>query len=176
MLKKFLLLIFISLIIVGCNERESNEQSSYKSKYDIVDTSKFKNQNSKTDPYGILDMTYIATWSKQEYCDGMEKVANERKKNTEQNVVKEVMTGFLDECKFYRELYKIVIPNFESVNLDNVNKYYYFNYRDENSETSFLDVVGIFLDINNCNKFKEEFLNKEMGLTSKCKNIKLMKN
>ena len=46
-MKNLLSIIFISLIIVGCNERESNEESSYKSKYDIIDTSKFENQNSK---------------------------------------------------------------------------------------------------------------------------------
>ena len=175
---KKIIVIFFLFLLLSCNERESkeaNEESSYKSKYDIVDTSKFANQDLKTDPWGILDSTYITIVSKQSYCDGMEKIAKEDK-NNEQNVVKEVMTAFLDECKFYREVYKIVIPNFESINLDNVNKYYYFNYRDENSETSFLDVVGIFLDINNCNKAKEEFLDKEMGLTSKCKNIKLMKN
>ena len=82
----------------------------------------------------------------------------------------------LEKCKFYREVYKKVIPNFESVNLDNVNKYYYFNYSNENSETSFSNVIGIFLDINNCNKTKEEFLDKEMGLTSKCKNITKLMN
>ena len=35
-MKNLLSIIFISLIIVGCNERESNEESSYKSKYDII--------------------------------------------------------------------------------------------------------------------------------------------
>ena len=168
-----IIVIIFLFLLSSCNERESNEVSSYKSKYDIVDTSKFENQNSKTDPYGILDTTYIAIWSKQEYCDGVDGVVKENEDNKE---LISIMFSMQNECKFYREVYKKVIPNFESVNLDNANKYYYFNYSDENSETSFLDVVGIFLDINNCNKFKEEFLDKEMGLTSKCKNIKLMKN
>ena len=172
-MKNLLSIIFISLIIVGCNERESNEESSYKSKYDIIDTSKFENQNSKTDPYGILDMTYAVIVSKQEMCDIYESTFKE---SENKDLLKEYMTPQLEKCKFYREVYKKVIPNFESVNLDNANKYYYFNYSDENSETTFSNVVGIFLDIDNCNKFKEEFLNKEMGLTSKCKNITLMMN
>ena len=171
-MKNIFLLIAITLLITGCNERESNEKSSYKSKYDIVDTSKFENVNSGSS-YGMLKMTYVVIVAKQEYCDGVDDIANENKDNKE---LISIMLSMRNECKFYREVYKKVMPNFESVNLDNANKYYYFNYSDENSETSFSNVIGIFSDIDNCNKAQEEFLDKEMGLTSKCKNITKLMN
>jgi len=170
-----IIVIFFLFLLLSCNERESkeaNEESSYKSKYDIVDTSRFESVNSGSS-YGILDMTYISIVSKQDYCDGVDGIAKENKNNKE---FISIMGSMLNECKFYREVYKKVIPNFESVNLDTANKYYYFNYSDENSETTFLNVIGIFSDIDNCNKAKEEFLDKEMGLTSKCKNITLTMN
>jgi|TARA_E500000305_G_scaffold38405_1_gene29470 hypothetical protein len=168
-----IIVIFFLFLLLSCNEKESNEKSSYKSKYDIVDTSKFENQNSKTDPYGILDITYAVIVSQQDICDIYN---NSFKESKNKGLLQEYMMPQLEKCKFYREVYKKVIPNFESVNLDNVNKYYYFNYSNENSETSFSNVIGIFLDINNCNKTKEEFLDKEMGLTSKCKNITKLMN
>ena len=170
-----IIVIFFLFLLLSCNERESkeaNEESSYKSKYDIVDTSRFESVNSGSS-YGILDMTYISIVSKQDYCDGVDGIAKENKNNKE---FISIMGSMLNECKFYREVYKKVIPNFESVNLDTANKYYYFNYSDENSETTFLNVIGIFSDIDNCNKAKEEFLDKEMGLISKCKNITLTMN
>jgi uncharacterized protein YceK len=175
-MKNIFLLIAITLLITGCNERESkeaNEESVYKSKYDIVDTSKFENQKSKIDPYGILDITYAVIVSQQGICDILE---NTFKESENKDLLKEYMMPQLEKCKFYREVYKKVIPNFESVNLDNANKYYYFNYSDENSDTTFSNIIGIFSNIDNCNKAKEEFLDKEMGLTSKCKNIELIKN
>jgi len=171
-----IIVIFFLFLLLSCNERESkeaNEESSYKSKYDIVDISKFENQNSKTDPYGILDITYAVIVSQQGICDILE---NTFKESENKDLLKEYMMPQLEKCKFYREVYKKVIPNFESVNLNNANKYYYFNYSDDNSETSFSNVIGIFSNTDNCNKAKEEFLDKEMGLTSKCKNIELIKN
>ena len=167
-----IIVIFFLFLLLSCNERESNEKSSYKSKYDIVDTSKFENVNSGSS-YGMLKMTYVVIVAKQEYCDGVDDIANENKDNKE---FISIIGSMLNECKFYREVYKKVISNFESVNLDTANKYYYFNYSDENSETSFSNVIGIFSDIDNCNKAKEEFLDKEMGLTSKCKNITKLMN
>ncbi len=167
-----ILIIFFLFLLSSCNERESNEKSSYKSKYDILDTSKFESVNSGSS-YGMLKMTYAVIVAKQEYCDGVDGVFKENEDNKE---LISIMLSMKNECKFYREVYKKVMPNFESVNLDNANKYYYFNYSDENSETSFANVIGIFSDNNNCNKAKEEFLDKEMGLTSKCKNITLMMN
>jgi len=168
-----IIVIFFLFLLLSCNEKESNEKSSYKSKYDIVDTSKFENQNSKTDPYGILDITYAVIVSQQDICDIYN---NSFKESKNKGLLQEYMMPQLEKCKFYREVYKKVIPNFESVNLDNVNKYYYFNYSNENSETSFSNVIGIFSNIDSCNKAKEEFLDKEMGLTSKCKNITKLMN
>jgi len=168
-----IIVIFFLFLLLSCNEKESNEKSSYKSKYDIVDTSKFENQNSKTDPYGVLDITYAVIVSQQDICDIYN---NSFKESKNKGLLQEYMMPQLEKCKFYREVYKKVIPNFESVNLDNVNKYYYFNYSNENSETSFSNVIGIFSNIDSCNKAKEEFLDKEMGLTSKCKNITKLMN
>lgn len=163
-----IIVIFFLFLLFSCNERESkesNEKSGYKDKYNVVDTSKFKSENIETDPYGVLEMTYAVIVSKQSMCDLVE----ESVKDNEQ--MKELMIPMLNECKFYREVYKKVIPNFESVNLVNADKYYYFKYSEENSEDSISNIVGIFSDVDNCNKFKEDFLNKEIGLTSNCKKI-----
>jgi len=90
-MKNIFLLIAITLLITGCNERESkeaNEESIYKSKYDIVDTSKFENQNSKTDPYGVLDITYAVIVSQQGICDILE---NTFKESENKDLLKEYM-------------------------------------------------------------------------------------
>ena len=51
------------------------------------------------------------------------------------------------------------------------NSIFYFKYSDEYSETSLSNNIGIFSNAGKCNKFKDNFLNNDIGFTSKCKNI-----
>ena len=169
-MKKLLSILVLSLLL-GCSENEPKEEKTYKSKYDVLDVSKFKELETNIRPMGILSYTYSSVVTQQDICDIYENTLNESKSK---ELLKEFWTSQFEECKFKRKLYEEVISNFKSINSTNANTYFYFKYSDEFSETSLFNILGIFSNLNECNKFKEEFLDKEIGLTSKCKNIEFL--
>ena len=168
-MRKLLLITFLSLLL-GCSESEQKKETNYKSKYNILDTSKFKDLESNIRPIMVLSTSYVVVVTQQDICDIFESSAKENKQ------LEEMMTRSITECKFYRELYKEVIPHFKTINANNVSNYFYFKYSDEYSETNLSNTIGIFSNEGKCNEFKDNFLNNEIGFTSNCKNIVSINN
>ena len=162
---KQLLSIIILGLLLGCSESEQKEETNYKSKYNIIDTSKFKDLEPNIRPIMVLSSSYVSVVTQQDICDIFESSAKENKK------LEEMMTSSITKCKFYRELYEEVIPHFKTINATNVSNYFYFKYRDEYAETSLSNTIGIFSSEGKCNEFKDNFLNNDIGFTSNCKNI-----
>ena len=161
---KILSIIILGLLL-GCSESEQKKETNYKSKYNILDTSKFKDLEPNIRPIMVLSSSYVSVVTQQDICDIFESSAKENKK------LEEMMTSSITKCKFYRELYEEVIPHFKTINATNVSNYFYFKYRDEYSETSLSNTIGIFSNEGKCNEFKDNFLNNDIGFTSNCKNI-----
>ena len=163
--------VLLLFLLLGCNENEAKKDTEYKSKYDVLETSKFESIESKTNPIAILTLTYGSVVTDQEICDAFDSTVTDSKNK---KYLEELMSSSLSECKFHRKLYEHVIPNFKNISLDNAERYYYFEYMTEESDINIANIVGIFSDINNCNNFKNEFLDNEIGFASNCKKIKLL--
>ena len=163
---KKLLAIMLLCLLLGCSEKEAKKEVDYKSKYNVVDVVKFEDFKS----YYTLSSSYSKVIVQQDICDVFEEteqtVSDKNKK-----LLEELNINLSKNCGFYRKLYETVIPNFKTINLTNSDSYYYFEYRDDDSENNFGNTIGIFSNINNCNKFKNDFLNSEIGFASNCKNI-----
>jgi hypothetical protein len=164
-MKKLLAIIVLGLLL-GCSENEPKKKVDYKSKYNVVDVAKFENLELNIRPIAILSLSYSRVIAEQDICDIFEETLSDKNKK----LLDEMNLNYSKDCGFYRKLYEAVIPNFKTINLTNLNSYYYFEYRDD-SENSFGKTIGIFSNINNCNKFKNDFLDGEIGFTSNCKNI-----
>lgn len=163
--------ILFLLLLLSCNENEAKKETEYKNIYDVLDRSKLETIESKINPISILTITYGSVVNEQMICDIFDSTV---KDSDNKKQIEEIMSSSLNACKFYRKLYKQVIPNFKNVSIDNIDRYYYFEFMDENSETNLFNIIGIFSDINNCNNFKNEFLDNEIGFTSNCKKISLL--
>ena len=160
--------IIILCLILGCSENKPKEQTSYENKYNILDVSTFRELEKNIRPLMVLSAGYTSVVTQLDICDIYESTVDESKNK---KTLKEVMASSLIKCKFYRELYKEVIPNFKTINATNLNNYFYFNYSNEYSESSFTNIIGIFSNEAKCDKFKDNFLNNDIGYTSNCKNI-----
>ena len=165
-MKKLLPITFLGLLL-GCSENEPKKEAKYKSKYNVVDVTKFEDLESNFKPIAILSLSYFKVIVELDMCDVFEQTVSDNNKK----LLDKTNLNLSKDCGFYRKLYEAVIPNFKTINLTNSNSYYYFEYRDDHSENSFGKTIGIFSNINNCNKFKNDFLDGEMGFASNCKNI-----
>ena len=168
---RFLISSLLVLFLFGCSEPEEKNETNYKSKYNIVDNTKLKKLDNEFRNFGLLSFSYATVVSQQDICDIFEESVSQS--NNEE--LKKIMDGKLKECNFYRKLYEVVIPNFSNINNSNYINHYYFEFRGEDSESSLTNRIGIFLDLENCNKFKEVFLDNELGFTSNCKKLKSTK-
>lgn len=166
-MKIFLILFTILLLLVSCKEPEEKKETNYKSQYDIVNTVKLRKLDEEFKNLGFLSLSYASIVSQQDLCDIFEDTIYQS--NNEE--LRNLMSKKLIECNYYRKLYKIVIPNFENINTSNYINHYYFEFRDDFSDTVLANKIGIFLNLENCNKFKNEFLIQELGFTSNCKKI-----
>ena len=164
---KQIFLILMSFLLFSCSEPEQQTENSYKSKYDVVDRKRFEKLEDELKNFGLISFAYASVVSQQDICDIFEDTADQ----SDNEEYKKIMAGQLKECDFYRKLYEVVIPNFQNISFTNYNNYYYFEFKDEYSETNLTNQVGIFSNIENCNKFKDSFLEQELGFTSNCKKI-----
>ena len=165
-MKKLLAIVVLGFLL-GCSENEPKKEVDYKSKYNVVDAAKFKNLELNITPIAILSLSYSKVIVQQDICDIFEQTVSDKNKK----LLDEMNLNLSKDCGFYRKLYEAVIPNFKTINVANSNSYYYFEYRDDDSENNFGKTIGIFSNINNCNKFKNNFLDGEIGFASNCKNI-----
>lgn len=170
-MKKIIVFLLFNLLLLGCGESEKKKEAKVNnSKYTFPGADKlFKlDFDLKTNPPLILFSSYTNILSQVDFCELMNKsLKNENKEDAN---IKKIYNNITKQCGFYKSLYEKYLSNFDNINSDNYNDYYYFAYMIDEEEAG-VNYIGIFLAFDECNNIKEDFLKQEFGFVSNCKKI-----
>ena len=182
-MKKLVLFILLSFLLVGCSEEKKTDIVKKENKYVNIDLMKKLSAideinlekdikrmgDGKTVDLSMLMLFYVSNGTRLIYCDAMLEIKKEIDEDAKKDKLKDLyLKQSDDECNLYREIYdKYNYIYYSIIKTNSKISYFHFDLKEEFSDNN--ESIGIFPTKKECEYYANLFREKNIGLTSGCK-------
>ena len=182
-MKKIFLYFLITFLVIGCSEEKKTNNVKEERKYvktelmkklgDIDEIKIKENIKKMVDGENVdismLMLFYTSIGTQLLYCDTMLEINSELDEQKKNEKLKDLyLKQSDDECKIKREIYEKYNYMYQTIiNTNSKISYFHFDVKKEFSEGN--SSIGIFPTKKECEYYANLFREKNIGLTSGCK-------
>ena len=182
-MKKIFLYFLITFLVIGCSEEKKTNNVKEENKYvkielmkklsDIDEIKIKENMEKMVDGENVdismLMLFYSSIGTHLLYCDVMLEINSELDEQKKSEKLKDLyLKQSDDECNLYREIYERYNYIYYSIIKTNSKiSYFHFDLKEEFSDNN--ESIGIFPTKKECEYYANLFREKNIGLTSGCK-------